>query len=84
MTNIRRGMFAALALVLSGLPTAAFAEFKPSPELRSACMGDAFKLCSAYLSNIDRVVACLHAKKSEASPRCRAQYDAEAKTVAEK
>ncbi len=83
MTNIRRGMFA-VALVLSGLPTAALAEFKPSAALRSACMGDVMKLCTAYLSSIDRVVACLQEKKSQASARCRAQYDAEVKTAAQR
>lgn len=84
MTNMRRGMFAALALVLSGLPTAASAEFKPSAELRSACMSDVFKLCSAHLASMDRVVACLQEKRAEASPGCRAQYDAESKTAAQK
>jgi hypothetical protein len=84
MTNLRRGLFAALALVIVGLPTAAFAEFKPSAELRSACMSDVFKLCSSHLLNMDSVVACLQQRKAEASPKCRAQYDAESKTAAQK
>ena len=84
MTNVRRGMFAALALVLSGLPTAASAEFKPSAELRSACMSDAIKLCNAFHSTMDQIAACLLAKKSQATPRCQAQYDAEMKTAAKK
>ena len=84
MTNIRRGMFAALALVLVGLPTAVSAEFKPSAELRSACMGDVFKLCSAHLLNMDTLFACLIAKKSQASPKCQAQYDLESKAAAKK
>jgi len=84
MTNLRRGIFAALALVLSGLPSAAFAEFKPSAELRSVCMSDAFKLCGEHLPNMDRILTCMQAKKSEASPRCRAQFDAESRTAAKK
>jgi hypothetical protein len=84
MTNVRLGIFAALALVLSGLPTAAVAEFKPSAELRSACRGDAIKLCSAHLSSMDGILSCLQAKKSQASRRCQAQYDAETKTTARK
>jgi hypothetical protein len=77
-------MFAAFALVLVGLPTAASAEFKPSAALRSACMSDAFKLCSAHLSSMDGVVACLHQRRAEASPRCQAAYEAESKTAAKK
>jgi hypothetical protein len=84
MTNLRRGLFAAFALVLVGLPNAALAEFKPSAELRSACMGDVFKLCSAHLLNMDTLFACLVAKKSEASPKCQAQYDLESKAAAKK
>jgi hypothetical protein len=84
MTNVRRGLFAALALVLSGLPNAAFAEFKPSAELRSACMSDVFKLCSAHLLNMGTVVACLHQRRAEASPKCQAAYEAESKTAAKK
>jgi hypothetical protein len=83
MTNMRRGLFA-LALVLSGLPTAALAEFKPSAELRSACMSDVFKLCSAHLASMDGVFTCLQEKKSQASAKCQAQYDAESKTAGKK
>ena len=60
------------------------AEFKPSAELRSACMNDAFKLCSASLFSMDSLLACLQAKKSQASPQCQAKYDAESKTAARK
>ena len=84
MTNIRRGMIAALALALSGVSTAALAEFKPSAELRSACMGDAMKLCSSYLTNMDGLLSCMTAKKSQASPRCQAQFDADMKKSAQK
>jgi hypothetical protein len=33
---------------------------------------------------MDSLLACLQAKKSEASPRCREQYDTEAKAAAQK
>ena len=82
MTNLRRGIFAALALAVVVLPSAAFAEFKPSAALRSACMNDAFKLCSSSLGSMDRLLGCLQEKKSQASPKCQAQYDAESKTAA--
>jgi hypothetical protein len=84
MINIRHGLFAALALVLSGLSTSAYAEFKPSAALRSACMGDAFKLCGQHLPSMDRVQTCLVSKMSEASTGCRTQYETDMKTAAKK
>jgi hypothetical protein len=84
MTNFRRGVFAALALVVSGLPGAAFADFKPSAQLRSACMSDAMRLCSSSLTSMSSLLACMQAKKSQASAGCQAAFDAEAKTVAHK
>ena len=84
MTNLRRGLFAALALTLSGLSTAAYAEFKPSAALRSACTGDALKLCGQYLPNMDKIQSCLVSKISETSPKCRTQYEADTKTAAKK
>jgi hypothetical protein len=84
MNTTRNKVIAALGFALLALPSTALAEFKPSAELRSACMSDAFKLCSASLFSMDSVVACLLAKKSEASPQCQAKYDAESKTAAQR
>jgi hypothetical protein len=84
MTNVRRGLFAALALVLSGLSTAAYADFKPSAALRSACTGDALKLCGQHLPSMDRVLTCLQSKMPQASSGCRTQYEADMKTAAKK
>ena len=84
MINIRHGLFAVLALVLSGLSTAAYAEFKPSAALRSACMSDAFKLCGQHLPNMDKIQSCLVSKISETSAGCRTQYEADTKTAAKK
>ena len=81
MVTIRNAGIAALGFSLLALPTAAFAGFKPSAALQSACRGDAFRLCSGSLTSMDGVVACLRAKKSQASAGCRAQYDAETKTA---
>ena len=77
MNTKRNGMIAAVGLALLILPSAAFAGFKPSAALQSACRGDAFRLCSGSLTSIDSVVACLRQKKSQATPGCQAQYDAE-------
>jgi hypothetical protein len=39
-----------------------------------ACTGDAFRLCSAEIPDVDRVTACMDAKRSQLSPPCRAQF----------
>ncbi len=65
---------AALAAVLGGLPTASFAEFRPTSEQRSACMGDALRLCSSDIPNVNRIIDCLGRQKDKMSPRCRAQF----------
>jgi hypothetical protein len=65
MTKIRSGVFGALVFLVSAVPTASFAEFKPTAAQRSACMGDAMSLCSSVLMNMDRVLSCLSSKKSQ-------------------
>jgi hypothetical protein len=45
-----------------------------TPEQEQACTSDAFRLCSSEIPNVDRVTACMVARKSELSPPCRAQF----------
>jgi hypothetical protein len=45
-----------------------------TPEQEQACTSDAFRLCSSEIPNIDRITACMAAKKSQLSPACRAQF----------
>jgi hypothetical protein len=45
-----------------------------TPEQEQACTGDAFRLCSSEIPDVDRVTACMVAKKSQLSPGCRAQF----------
>jgi len=84
MNTTRNKVIAALGFACLVLPSTALAEFKPSAELRSACMNDAFKLCSSSLFSMDSLLACLQAKKSQASPQCQAKYDAESMETAKK
>jgi len=84
MTKIRSGMLGALAFLLGVVPTAAFADFKPTAAQRSACIGDAMSLCSAHLVSADRVVSCLTSKKTQLSSGCRAQFDAAPTPVTQK
>jgi hypothetical protein len=45
-----------------------------TPEQEQACTSDAFRLCSSEIPDVDRVTACMAAKKSQLSPPCRAQF----------
>src|SRR3954452_2319664 len=45
-----------------------------TPEQEQACTSDAFRLCSSEIPDVDRVTACMVARKSELSPPCRAQF----------
>jgi hypothetical protein len=56
------------ALAFSILPSAGYAY---TAEEQQACSGDAFRLCSSEIPDVDRVTACMIAKKSQLSPPCR-------------
>ena len=66
--NFQLCLMLAMALAPFVLPMAAEAY---TPEGRQACTGDAFRLCSAEIPNVDRVRACLHRNKAQLSPGCR-------------
>ena len=65
------GWLLAATLAVSSGPAAAQGY---TPEQEQACTSDAFRLCSSEIPNIDRVTACMVAKKSQLSPPCRAQF----------
>jgi hypothetical protein len=46
-----------------------------TPDQRSACMGDAFRFCSADIPNVSRIEACLGQNRSELNPACRAEFE---------
>ncbi len=59
---------ATLALSLSMPPTMSHAY---TADEQQACQPDAFRLCSSEIPDVDRVTACMVAKKSQLSPECR-------------
>jgi len=59
----------AIALTLSALSTAAFAQ---SAEEQQACMNDAFRVCSATIPDRARTTACMIQKKAQLSSACQA------------
>jgi hypothetical protein len=76
MSAIRSGRYqlgllfaAALAVVMQ--PAASWAY---TQEEQAACSGDAFRLCGSEIPDVDRVTACMVAKKSELSPGCRTYF----------
>ena len=47
-----------------------------TPEQQQACSGDAFRLCGPAIPDVDRVTACMIARRSELSPACRVYFRA--------
>jgi hypothetical protein len=66
--NFQLSLMLATALAVSVWPAAGHAY---TPEGRQACTGDAFRLCSAEIPDVERVRACLHRNKAQLSPGCR-------------
>jgi hypothetical protein len=62
------GAALAIALSLSLLPTSSHAY---TQEEQQACQPDAFRLCSSEIPDVDRVTACMIARRSQLSPECR-------------
>jgi hypothetical protein len=65
------GLMLATAVAVSMWPATGRAY---TPEQEQACTSDAFRLCSSEIPDVDRVTACMVAKKSQLSPPCRAQF----------
>ena len=59
-------------IALSGSPGLAF-----SSEAQQMCTGDAMRLCSAEIPDIPRITVCMHRKRAQISPGCRALMDRE-------
>ena len=64
--------FLAWAIAASIIGTASA---QGTPDQRSACMGDAFRFCSADIPNVSRIEACLSQNRSELNPACRAEFE---------
>jgi hypothetical protein len=62
------GLAGFLAL-LSGITPAAA---QGSEEERRACTPDAMRLCREYIPNVERIIACMVARRAELSPACQA------------
>jgi hypothetical protein len=74
------GLMFATALSCWLLPTAGQAY---TPEQQQACSPDAFRLCGPEIPDVDRVTACMIARKAELSPACRVFFRPGPEPVAE-
>jgi hypothetical protein len=67
-------MTAAFGLVaVVGLASAP-AGAQGTPEQRQACEPDAMRLCSEFVPDVDRIVACMNKNRIRLSPACRAVF----------
>jgi hypothetical protein len=70
MSTLRYGLIgAALSAALLAATPPSFAQ--GTPEQRSACMGDAFRLCSAQIPSVPKVTSCMKANFSKLSQACQ-------------
>ena len=56
------------ALIVAALPSVSRAY---TPEEQAACQPDAFRLCGSEIPNIERVTACMVARRAQLSPECK-------------
>jgi hypothetical protein len=70
--NIHKGkLLIASALAWSALTSVCFAY---TPEQQQRCQGDAMRLCSEFIPDVDRITACMISKRSQLSEGCRAVF----------
>lgn len=68
---IRRWSLATGGLLIGLAAVAAPAAAQGSAEQRRACAPDAVRLCNEFIPNVEKVTACMAAKKAELSEACR-------------
>ena len=74
-----RATLIALAFLCFGLGLTA-ASAQGTAQQRSACMGDAFRFCSAYIPNVSNIEACLRRNVNSLDPACRAEFQPNGRT----
>ena len=64
-------MLIAATFALAALSTAAQAH---TPEQEQMCTGDAMRLCSSEIPDVERVTACMVQKRAQLSDGCKAVF----------
>jgi hypothetical protein len=67
------GAIVATSFALAMVPGAGYAH---TADQEQACTGDAFRLCSADIPDVDRITACMIRNKAQLSPPCRVFFRA--------
>ncbi len=75
IANVKNGMLAAFVVAFAAFPDKSHAY---SEEQERLCTGDAMRLCSAFIPDVDRITACMASQRSQLSPGCRAVFHAPA------
>lgn len=76
------GQIALLATVMVTVSTALASAQSFSSEQRRLCTGDAFRLCSSAIPNIEEVTVCMRKQKANLSSGCKAVFDKPVVTAA--
>ena len=71
--NLQLALMLATALAVSMWPAASRAY---TDEQQQACSGDAFRLCSVDIPDVDRITACMIRNRAQLSPACRVFFRA--------
>ena len=67
-THFQLGAVLATSFVFAMLPRAGYGY---TADEQQACTGDAFRLCSSDIPDVDRITACMIRNRSQLSPACR-------------
>ena len=68
---------AIVGALLLGASHAAWAQqIHVTEEQRTACTPDVFRLCSAAVPDVQRIIACMRRERSQLSPACRSVLNA--------
>lgn len=69
------GRIALLATFMMTAATSLASAQTSSAEQRRLCIGDAFRLCSSAIPNVEDVTACMRKQKANLSSGCKAVFD---------
>ena len=75
LTKTFRQAALVLAFAVSVSALSSTSSFAFSAEAQQMCTGDAFRLCSSEIPNIDRITACMMKQRASLSSGCRAVMD---------
>lgn len=73
--TITIGRIALLATIMATTSSTLASAQTYSAEQRRLCTGDAFRLCSSAIPNVEEVTACMRKQKASLSSGCKAVFD---------